>query len=75
MWSRINTNYIKWFGTFATAASVGLTAFDITPANKIIGIVGSLSWMYAGWRMGESSLVLLNAFFVLIYIIGFIFAH
>ena len=62
---------IKWTGTIATAVSVMLTAFDIIPANKIVGIVGSIGWFWAGWRMREPSLYLLNAFFILIYLVGF----
>ena len=63
--------FIKWAGTITTAAGVVLTAFDITPANKIVAIAGSIGWFWAGWRMREPSLWLLNAFFILIYTVGF----
>lgn len=62
---------VKWTGTIATAIGVALTAFDVTPANKIVGIVGSIGWGWAGWRMREPSLWLLNAFFIMIYLVGF----
>jgi hypothetical protein len=62
---------IKWAGTITTAAGVALTAFDVTPANKMVGILGSICWGWAGWRMREPSLWLLNAFFILMYALGF----
>ena len=65
------SDVIKWVGSVTTAAGVVLTAFDITPANKIVAIVGSICWFWTGWQMREPSLWLLNAFFILIYTVGF----
>lgn len=62
---------IKWVGSVTTAAGVVLTAFDITPANKIVAIVGSICWFWTGWRMREPSLWTLNGFFILTYLLGF----
>lgn len=67
----INNNHIKWAGTVATAVGVALTAFDITPLNKLVGILGSMGWFWAGYRMREPSLYLLNALFVVLYLVGF----
>jgi len=67
----IKTDLIKWTGTVVTAAGVALTAFDITPLNKGVGLLGSIGWVWAGYRMREPSLYLLNALFVVLYLVGF----
>lgn len=66
----LDLKHIKWAGTVITAISVSLTAFDISPLNKYVGLLGSVLWCWAGYRMREPSLYLLNALFVLVYIIG-----
>lgn len=68
----IKTDLIKWAGTVATAVGVALTAFDITPLNKLVGILGSIGWFWAGYRMREPSLYLLNALFLVLYLVGFV---
>lgn len=68
----IKTDLIKWAGTVSTAVGVALTAFDITPLNKLVGILGSIGWFWAGYRMREPSLYLLNALFVVLYLVGFV---
>jgi len=65
-------SWIKWAGTAATAVGVALTAFDITPLNKLVGILGSIGWFWAGYRMREPSLYLLNALFLVLYLVGFV---
>lgn len=65
-------SYSKWIGTVLTAVGVALTAFDVTPWNKLVGILGSIGWFWAGWRMREPSLYLLNALFIIIYLLGFL---
>lgn len=67
----IKTDLIKWAGTVATAAGVALTAFDVSPLNKLVGLLGSIGWFWAGYRMREPSLYLLNALFVVLYLVGF----
>ena len=56
-----------------TAVSVVLNAFNVFPANIIIGLFGSIGWAWIGYRWRQSSLVLLNSFFVVIYVIGLLF--
>ena len=67
----IKTDLIKWAGTVATAVGVALTAFDVSPLNKLVGLLGSIGWFWAGYRMREPSLYLLNALFVVLYLVGF----
>lgn len=64
--------WLKWFGSVATIVGVALTAFDITPANKVVGMIGSVGWCWAGWRMKEPALYLLNAGFMGLYILGWL---
>jgi len=68
----IKTDLIKWAGTVATAVGVALTAFDVSPLNKLVGLLGSIGWFWAGYRMREPSLYLLNALFVVLYLVGFV---
>ena len=70
----IKTDLIKWAGTVVTAVGVALTAFDITPLNKLVGLLGSIGWFWAGYRMREPSLYLLNALFLVLYLVGFAMA-
>ena len=65
-------SWIKLAGSVATAVGVALTAFDITPLNKLVGILGSIGWFWAGYRMREPSLYLLNALFLVLYLVGFV---
>lgn len=68
----IKTDLIKWAGTVATAVGVALTAFDVSPLNKLVGLLGSIGWFWAGYRMREPSLYLLNALFLVLYLVGFV---
>jgi hypothetical protein len=66
-------NIVKWAASGFTAASVVLTAFNIYPANVFVGLAGSVGWAWVGYRWQQSSLVLLNVFFCMVYLIGLLF--
>ena len=68
----MHLSILKWLGTLAGVAGAGLIAVNI-PASGwgfTLFLVSSVSWGMAATLMRESSLVLLQAAFTFINIIG-----
>jgi hypothetical protein len=63
---------IKWAGTGLCLAGIGLTSFNIYPANIVLGLVGSGLWAVAGWLQRDAPLVLVEAAAVALYAAGLI---
>jgi len=61
---------IKWAGTTLCLVGIGLTSFNIYPANIILGLVGSGLWAVAGWLQRDTPLVLVEAAAVVMYAAG-----
>ena len=65
---------LKWLGTAAGITGAVLIALNI--GGTIVGIgfvlfaVSALSWVIAGWRMGEMSLVAMHGVFLAINLVG-----
>ncbi len=65
---------LKWLGTAAGITGAVLIALNI--GGTIVGIgfvffaVSALSWVIAGWRMGELSLVAMHGVFLAINLVG-----
>ena len=65
---------LKWLGTTTGIAGAILIALNI--GGTIVGIgfvfftVSALSWVIAGWRMGELSLIAMHGVFLAINPIG-----
>ena len=65
---------LKWLGAAAGIAGAVLIALNI--GGTIVGIgfvffaVSALSWVIAGWRMGEMSLVAMHGVFLVINLVG-----
>lgn len=73
MASLLTLNLWKWA---ATALGIGggimisLNIENITQYGFIPFLISSLIWMFVGLRMSEKSIVLLNATFIIINILG-----
>ena len=63
---------LKWLANIVIVAAAIATAFDITPWNKVLFLVGSLLWTVVGVMWRQPSLWTLNAFCATLYIIGLI---
>jgi hypothetical protein len=66
------TAAIKWTGTGLCLVGIGLTSFNIYPANIVLGLVGSGLWAVAGWLQRDRPLVLVEAAAVAMYAAGVI---
>lgn len=62
--------FVKWAANVVVIAATVTTAFDITPANKVLFLVGCALWTWVGIAWRQPSLWTLNLFCGVIYIIG-----
>ena len=63
---------IKWIGTILCLIGIGLTSFNIYPANIIFSLIGSGLWTLAGFLQRDPPLFLVELVAVLFYLAGFI---
>jgi hypothetical protein len=63
---------LKWAANLVIIAATVTTAFDITPLNKILFLLGCGLWACIGVIWKQPSLWTLNLFCAAIYILGFI---
>lgn len=63
---------LKWVGTVLCLIGIGLTSFNIYPANLFFGLIGSALWTLAGFLQQDAPLVLVEAVAVLMYVMGVI---
>lgn len=62
--------WLKWTGTILCLAGIGLTSFNIYPANIFLSLVGSFIWMQAGIVQEDAPLALVEGVAVVFYAIG-----
>ena len=63
---------IKWAGTILCLCGIGLTSFNIYPANVVLSLIGSTLWTIAAIIQRDKPLFLVEAVAVLFYIAGLI---
>ena len=61
---------LAWFGTVGLIVGAIMTALNIYPLNIWVMIVANGVWLIAGWLWKEPSVIGLNFFMVIIYVIG-----
>lgn len=61
---------LKWFGTALCLIGIGLTSFNIYPANIVFGLVGSGLWTVAGYIQDDAPLMLVEAVAAALYAVG-----
>lgn len=61
---------IKWLGTILCLMGIGLTSFNIYPANIFLSLVGSALWTLAGFIQRDVPLFLVEIVAVVFYILG-----
>jgi hypothetical protein len=67
----INTeSLLKWTAHAVIIAATLTTAFDITPANKVLFVMGCVLWAWVGFIWRQPSLWSLNIFCCIVYLIG-----
>ena len=61
---------IKWLGTIICLMGIGLTSFNLYPANIYFGLIGSSLWAFAGIAQKDYALFLVEFVAVLMYAAG-----
>ena len=62
--------YVKWLSSLLVVTTVALTSFDITPFNKITGLVSTLGWLYVSLRWNDRSMIVMNSVLIAVYAAG-----
>lgn len=62
--------WLKWSGTILCLAGIGLTSFNIYPANIFLSLVGSALWTAAGIMQHDTPLALVEGVAVAFYMLG-----
>lgn len=61
---------LKWSGTILCLLGIGLTSFNIYPANIVLSLIGSALWTLAGYMQDDTPLMLVEGVAVAIYFTG-----
>lgn len=61
---------LKWSGTILCLLGIGLTSFNIYPANIFLSLVGSALWTAAGYVQDDTPLMLVEGVAVAFYMLG-----
>lgn len=64
---------LKWIGTACVIIAAGCRALEFHTADLLISILGAGLWGYASIVMRDKPLFIVNAFIVLILVLGIIF--
>ena len=60
----------EWLSTVILISGVALTSLNMYPANIYVSIVGNAGWLVMGFLWRKWSLITIQFFVLLIYIIG-----
>ena len=63
---------LQWTATAVTLLGAMLTAAALDPWNVLCLNAGSLLWLVWAWRVRSSSLIVVNAGLVIIYLAGLV---
>lgn len=63
---------LKWSGTILCLLGIGLTSFNIYPANIFLSLIGSALWTLAGYMQDDTPLMLVEGVAVAFYALGVI---
>jgi hypothetical protein len=63
---------LKWVGTILCLSGIGLTSFNIYPANIVLSLIGSALWTAAGIIQRDAPLALVEGVAVVFYFAGLI---
>lgn len=64
--------WLKWIGTGTGILGALLVALNIPQSGHgfVLFLISSLAWLTAGWRMKEPSLMVLQAVFTVVNLLG-----
>jgi hypothetical protein len=62
--------FIEVIATITLILGVALTSLDIYPANIYMSALGNLFWLFMGIHWKKWSLILIEAFIIIIYLFG-----
>ena len=64
--------FIEILATGTLIIGVALTSWNIYPANIYMSVVGNFLWLLMGWYWKKWSLIIIEAFILVIYACGII---
>lgn len=64
--------FIEVLATGTLIIGVALTSWNIYPANIYMSVVGNFLWLLMGWYWKKWSLIIIEAFILVIYACGMI---
>jgi hypothetical protein len=64
--------FIEILATGTLIIGVALTSWNIYPANIYMSVVGNFLWLLMGWYWKKWSLIIIEAFILVIYACGMI---
>ena len=63
---------IEWIGTLSSIIGAFIVAFGFMLAGYSFFLVGSVSWLYVGFKQQNKPLMVLNFTFFLANVVGFV---
>jgi hypothetical protein len=63
---------LQWSATILTIAGAIFTSLNVYPLNVITFNVGSILWLWFAIRVKQTSLIVVNAAMLLVYVFGLI---
>jgi len=63
---------LKWIATILCLIGIALTSLNVYPLNLWFGFIGSALWAYAGLRVKDMALFIVEIVAVLMYVGGLI---
>ena len=64
--------FIEWAATITLIVAVGLTSWNVYPANIYMSALGNFLWLLMALHWKKVSLIIIQAFILLIYAGGVI---
>ena len=61
---------IKWFGTITNIIGAFTVAYHMFLIGYVCFAIGSISWLYIGYKTKDTALITLNGVFMLANILG-----
>lgn len=61
---------LEWVATALIIIGCALTAYNIYPLNIFISLLGNFSWIILGVHWKKNSLIVLQVFITIVYLMG-----
>ena len=62
--------FTEWAATAVLIVGVALTSYNIYPANVYVSTLGNLLWFFIAFHWQKKSLIIIQSFILVLYIMG-----